>query len=105
MEGLKFEDGLSTDTNRLNNYQQKQQSTMIKLLIRSGLVKDQKQANNLMLVIIVIFLLLSIYLFSLSFGSTPKSVPYDQMTEQQKQNISPQERAFIEKVTKNNNEN
>jgi len=102
MSDIEFEDEFTGGNLRSIHYQQEQQPYMINLLIKSGLVKDKKQANYLMLVIVVVFLVLSVYLFSLAFGITPKSVPYNQLTEQQKQKISQQERAFIERVTKNN---
>jgi hypothetical protein len=100
MEGVQFEEDTYKGFQQAN-YQTEQDSKMITLLIKSGLVKDKKQANILLLSCVTIFLLTSVYVFSTSADPELEVIPYDQMTAEQKQLVPPQERAFLESQMNN----
>ncbi|MEN9921335.1 MAG: hypothetical protein RLZZ517_313 [Candidatus Parcubacteria bacterium] len=78
-------------------YPTEQESKMIKLLIKAGIVKNKKEANFFLLACVLIFVSLSMYLFTISIESEPKVIPYEKLTEAQKNQIPIDERIFIEK--------
>jgi hypothetical protein len=60
------------------NYESDQKNpVLVQFVINLGLAKDVKSANILLLVIGVIFLLISFYLFSRTFSSPANEVPED----------------------------
>ena len=73
---------------------------MITLLIKSGLAKNKKQANIIMLSAAAIFILASAYTFASTVEKEPEIIPYAEMTQEQKQAIPERERIFLEKMNK-----
>lgn len=86
---------------RTTNYQSEKEPKMITLLIKSGIVKDKKQANIFLLCCAVFFIFTSVYAFSKTVDKTPEVVPYDELTQQQKQEVPIQERMYLESVKNN----
>lgn len=98
MDGVQFE-----DTPVLANYyQDNQEPKMIKLLIKSGIAKNKKQANIFLLICVVVFLTVSAYLFAGTIESEPEIIPYNSLTEAEKNKIPVDERLFIERNLQTN---
>ena len=98
MDGVQFE-----DTPVLANYyQDNQEPQMIKLLIKSGIAKNKKQANIFLLTCVVVFLTISAYLFAGTIEGEPEIIPYNSLTESEKNKIPVDERLFIERNLQTN---
>ena len=92
--GLEFMESSYAGT---KSYPTEQESKMIKLLIKAGIVKNKKEANFFLLACVIIFISFSTYLFAISIESEPVVIPYDKLTEAEKNKIPVDERLFIEK--------
>ena len=75
---------------------------MVKVLMKSGLIKSQKAAFFSLLGIIFGSVAASAVLLYYSYGGTTlRAIPYDQMTPSQKKNIPFEERMYLESKKQN----
>lgn len=102
MEGVQFEEETIKSFQPANYQQVEQESKMIKLLIKAGLVKDKKHANIFLITMVVIFILASVLVLNTRTTKVAEIVPYDQMTPDQKLLVPAPERAFLESQQNNN---
>ena len=76
-----------------DNYVIKKTPTMVKWVIKIGIVKDEKQANIVLIILAVIFLGLAVYIFA-NTGSKPTAtagVLYrEDLSEEDLQNLPPE---------------
>ena len=72
--------------------------SMVKLLIKSGVVKDKNKAMKFLVWLFFVMVIASATLLVYVYvKNNPKAIPYEQMTEKQKQKIPAKERNYIEK--------
>lgn len=81
MADVDFEEP-SWEAQRPIDSEKKPDSMMVNLVMKTGLVKDPKQVNYVLIGIMVVFLILTIYIFKSAMGgSTASDVPPPVMGE------------------------
>jgi hypothetical protein len=97
LRGVQFEEE-TFKGHSVNNYQNEPESKMIKLLIKSGVVKTRKQANVFLLLCVVVFSLTSVYVFSKTIEPDVPIIPYKDLTPEQKNQVPMEEQIYIERT-------
>ncbi len=101
MEGVQFEEDTFRGYQQSAIYQEEPESKVIKLLIKSGIAKNKKQANIVLLSCAVLFFALTAYLFAASSDPEPEIKPYSELSQDEKQKVPVQERVFLESMQAN----
>lgn len=99
MEGIEFEKdtiGYASDNYMIKN---QKGSVFAKFLVNKGIVKNESQANTVMLVLGVIFIIISLFLISKSLKGQSSKVEY-RIPQEALQRFSPEIQEAISKQSR-----
>lgn len=102
MENIRFEDDKYTSHRILG---EKETPAIVQFLLKTKIVKTKKQAYYTYLIFVVILFAIAFYFLYSTYWSNPEqqAIPYEQMTQAQKNQIPFQERMYIESRLNNLN--